>query len=242
MATIARKAPVGANPATNGINSLDDSIILATNLKNAISSFASNDGFNLLSLLIDRIPQLEKDINEKDNEIKKKDEQIKVLEVKATSDKEGYTANQQKSLEVYSLAYDKWTQKRATLQSQMESKEAILKEKNEAVMKLQTDLENFKTKRHELEAESKEMITRLTKRDQDIAILKNQLQQARESLSGYSEKLTKSQSQVAELEDLKRKNKNESEKLRSDYSVLRDRMKEVTKLSVPLKDVNVDDM
>jgi uncharacterized small protein (DUF1192 family) len=86
-----------AGSAVKDVASLRNALNKAQTIRNAITSFASEDGFQILSQLVDSITKLENELGLRDKEIEK-------LRAQLTASKENHSNDAQKQLIVYSEA------------------------------------------------------------------------------------------------------------------------------------------
>lgn len=231
MGTQSDSTSVGGIPVLDGVVSLSDSVNMARHLRAAMEGFTKGDGFRTLSHLVDTIPQLEKGIRERDVQIEK-------LGAQLVADKASNSAHDQKQLENYNYAYDKWKGKETTLQMMVRGLQEEVKEKAAAIAALRSDMEASKANGRDLEARLKEKAAKLSGLEQENVDLGKQLHGAQDNVNAYSGKCSKLQDRVKKLEVSLEKNRTEHEKLKDEAAMTKDRLKEVIKLSAPLEDVN----
>jgi chromosome segregation ATPase len=232
MSTKTRQAPLRIISSVNGISSLPDSLRKAQDIKAAIVSFVSETGFDELSRLADRIPQLEKETREKDD-------QIEVLTTQLDNERKQHVAEQQKELRTYNRMYDEFRDGKTLLQNRVDELQDALQKKDTAVAGLQKELEDFKTKGRELEAKFKAKITKLKEKEQDIASLQEQLQEAQASADNSSKKLSESRGRVVKLEESLEKSRSQHDNLKTEFDATTGKLNELLSFAVPLDDLDL---
>jgi chromosome segregation ATPase len=252
MATIVAQAPAGVMLAVSGITPLSDSramatnikavntplsdsLIMANNIKAAITAFASDSGLQMLSQLIDRIPELNKDIV-------KKDGQIQELSAQLATGKENHFADQQKQLQVFADMYDAWRDEKARLQSTAEGRQKDLEEKIKEMTALQATLDDLKIKAKNLETKLKEKVSILKEKEQKIEALEKLHQKVQANAEEYSVKLGQSRIRVTQQETILGDYKAEHERLKKEYATTKKERDEVLGYSAPMNEVNLGNM
>jgi len=236
MATEPELDPTRAARADSviGITSLSDSVRMAQDLQAAIASFATGDGFLILSRLTDRIPVLEQDIEKKGN-------QISQLTLQLATEKENHSTYDQKQLSTYNDRYDAWKSKEASFHATMEELQKGLEAREIKNRALDKEGEELKAKSRGLAEKFKVNTAELKEKEQEVKRLKQQLTEARTSASGYAKQLSESQSRITMLETSSETDRKESEKLKADCNLYKDRLNQVISFSVTLKKLNLED-
>jgi chromosome segregation ATPase len=224
-----------ANNIKAVITPLSDSLIMANNIKAAITAFASDSGLQMLSQLIDRIPELNKDIV-------KKDDQIQELSAQLATGKENHFADQQKQLQVFADMYDAWRDEKARLQSTAEGRKKDLEEKIKEMAALQATLDDLKIKSKNLETKLKEKVSTLKEKEQKIEALEKLHQKVQANAEEYSVKLGQSRIRVTQQETILGDYKAEHERLKKEYATTKKERDEVLGYSAPMNEVNLGNM
>lgn len=232
MAENAKKAPATADPAVNGISSLSDSLSMAQNLRAAISSFASQEGFHILSQLTDLIPQLNKNIGERDDRI---EGLVKQVEIERNS----HSTEQQKQLEVYSGKYDTWKEEKAIFQKTIEELQNEIHKEHSAVTARQNELEDYKAKGRELESKYKEKVAKLKGKDQEIKDLRDKLRESEADAADSSKNWSESRDREAKLQASLKMSRDQHNKLKQEFGVTNERLNELLSFTTPLHDVDL---
>jgi chromosome segregation ATPase len=202
---------------------------MAQNLKAAVESIASNEGFRTFSHLIDQIPQLEKDIETKENQLKELYSQLR-------SERDNHATQEQNALSAYDKKYDMFKKENATLQDKIAQLQTDVKGKEGKNTELQTALERVETIGRKLKAEYDTKTSRLKEREQEITDLKNQVQGFQAKAIESSKKLSEARNRVAKLEESLDKSIHQHEVLKKDFNKTEGRLEELLNFSVPLRD------
>jgi chromosome segregation ATPase len=229
MSTAPKQTSAQVGPAINGITSMSDSLSMAQNLKAAVESIASNEGFRTFSHLIDQIPQLEKDIETKENQLKELYSQLR-------SERDNHSTQEQNALSAYDKKYDMFKKENATLQDKIAQLQTDVKGKEGKNTELQTALERVETIGRKLKAEYDTKTSRLKEREQEITDLKNQAQGFQATAIESSKKLSEARNRVAKLEESLDKSIRQHEVLKKDFNETEGRLEELLNFSVPLRD------
>lgn len=235
MATVAAQAPARIISAVSGTTPLSDSLTMAINIKAAITAFASDSGLQMLSQLIDQIPELKKDIV-------KKDRQIQELSAQLATEKKNHSADQQKQLQVFTDVYDAWRDEKAKLQSTAERRKKDSDDKSKDMTTLQATLDDLRTKGKSLEAKFKEKVSIVKEKEQKIEALEKLHQKAHANAEEYSVKLGQSRIRVTQQETILGDYKAEHDRLKIEYAATRKERDEVLSYSAPMHEVNLGTM
>lgn len=194
MSAKTKQAPAGASSAVNGIASLSDSLQMVQSLKAAITIFTSHAGFSTLSQLADQIPQQEKNI-------RKKDDQINALKTLLDTERKDHVAEQKKELRKFGEMYGTLEDEKSTLQGTIDELKGSLQDMNKDMTVLRKELDDVKAKGRELGGKYKAKITELKEKDQEISDLREQLEVTCARADESSKKLSESRERVAALEE-----------------------------------------
>ena len=190
MAASAKQGHARVDSAVNGIDSLPDTFVTARTLHTAVKSYASDEGFRTLSTLVDEIPRLTKDLKERDNAIKRLQDDLAVC-------KEKHSSYNEIQLEGFQRKYDKWNEETTSLQSMLETAQRMCQEKDEHILTLQERLENNEVNTKNLEEEKDSISKMLDERDLEANDLETKLDDLQAIADELREELEESQNQAA---------------------------------------------
>lgn len=233
MSTNAKQAPTGASPVTNGSTTMNDTFEQARILQKTIQSFASNDGFRFLSHLTDQIPELKKNIQERDKRI---EELLAQLE----NEKKSHIADDQKQLKTYTNAYETWKDEKLALNKNIQKLEATIQAKEAALETLTAQLGGVKTRCSDLAKDLDVTTEELKQRKEEVKSLAGELRNARADIASHSDNFKKSQSQVASLQNSLKVKTDDLGKLKEEATRTKDRLSQMLKFSAPMKALDID--
>ncbi|ORY18328.1 hypothetical protein BCR34DRAFT_610336 [Clohesyomyces aquaticus] len=232
MSVKTKQAPAGASSAVNGIASLSDSLNMVQSLKAAMTIFTSHAGFSTLSQLADQIPQQEKNI-------RKKDDQIKALTAQLDTERKNHVVEQDKELRKFGQMYGTLEAEKATLQGTIEELKGSLQGMNKDMTVLRKELDDVKAKGRELEGKYKAKITKLKEKDQEISDLREQLEVTCARADESSKKLRESRERVAVLEKSLEASGRQHGILEKKFNDTTGALNELIDFGAPLYDVDV---
>lgn len=207
MATGPKSGHVRADSGIDGLDPMSKTLATAQNFCTAVSLFASENGVQALTELLELLPRRE-------NEIKLRDDMIRDLNAGSGALEKSHSIYTQKQLSVFEDRYEDWSETNTTLQSEVEELKKACKEKDTEITALRDDLEINKTINGDLELESSENTKRLKEKNQQIVDLDSRLQNTLADAEHRRQELNKSHDQMAVL---KRTLKDEAEKYRKLY-------------------------
>ncbi|KAH8725400.1 hypothetical protein GQ44DRAFT_726853 [Phaeosphaeriaceae sp. PMI808] len=219
--------------AINGISSLSDSLGAAKSLKVAITTFASEDGFKLITHLVDTIPQLKKDVTGKDVRISE-------LEAQLVAEKKDRVCEQQAHLKIYSEAYNRWKIEEGESKNAIDDLQKIIQEKNREISALQNDLGGSRAQICDLNTSLSSVTTSLNEAKNNLTALNKNLQQAKDKEKGQSTKLNELEKRVLHLEELLKQTRDEQGQLKAESGIVKERLSSLMNYSVPMKKLDVD--
>jgi DNA repair exonuclease SbcCD ATPase subunit len=233
MATKPELRPARADSVI-GITSLSDSFRMAHDLQAAIASFASGDGLHRLSMLTDKIPELEKDVEERDNRISQ-------LAAQLATEQENHSTYNRKQLDTYNGQYDAWKVKEASLQGTTEKLQKELEARDKKISTLEMEREELKAKGREVAEKFRASSNNMKEKEQEIKRLKQLVTEAQGNVISYSKQLSDLQTRTTMLEKSSKAYKMENETNKAECNAYKDRLSQVLSFSVTLEELNLED-
>jgi chromosome segregation ATPase len=151
----------------NGISSLEEASGVTRAFVSAVKVLSSDNGYQHLVELVDRIPKLEADLREKEKALKAADENWK-------NGQTTHTAELKKHLQLYAEGTERVGKEKVGLEQKIVDLQKNLDLKNKEIAGLREKEESLKEAGRKIETLYKGMKTKLEEKDNEINVLKNQ--------------------------------------------------------------------
>jgi chromosome segregation ATPase len=228
--------PTLGHPRTDsgvgGIDSISKTIFTAQSFCTAVSSFASDNGFQALNELLNLLPQLK-------DEIQARDGTIRDLEAKLAAQEKSHSDYTREQLLGFEDRYDEWNEENDTLQSKVEELKEASKKKDSKMAELRGELEVKEARVGDLEREHTQITKRLKERNQQIGELEARLQKTHVEADDLKEELRKLHGQMAVLQKSFEEEVNKYQSLKDKATKTRERYRELVQFSVEIIELDM---
>ncbi|KAF2633277.1 hypothetical protein BU25DRAFT_416521 [Macroventuria anomochaeta] len=218
-----------------GTGLIPDTLATAESFCTAVSSLASEHGFQAINELVKLAPQRELEIRTRDETIRDLRDQLVALQ------KERDVFDDQQ-LSNFEGRYKKWKEQNTTLQNKIDELKAALEEKDSKVTTLQSQLGDFEARVDDLEKENAQVTKRVKEKGQQLGELEAKLQRAQADLDGRVEEIKEAQNRMSALRDSFENEANQHRVLREEANKNRVRLKDFVQFSVKIAELDLPDI
>jgi chromosome segregation ATPase len=169
MATEIRTEVPKEETVMNGISSPEEAGRLARNFINALEHFRSEQGYQSLAELVDRIPELEADLQGKDKALAKAGEEL-------GNEKRTHAAERERTLQLYADESGRFRNERVSLEQRISDLQTTVSEKERHITVLKLREEELKASGRKVEETCKGKINQLREKENKLTAVTNQLE------------------------------------------------------------------
>jgi chromosome segregation ATPase len=184
---------VRSDSAFDDVESISKTFVTAQSFCTAVSLFASENGIQDLTKLLEVLPR-------RDNDIKSRDAAILDLQARLDAQEESHKTDTQKQMSNFENRYAVWSKANTILQNEISELRKASQERETELMQLRQELEVGKRRIEDVETRLRERIETSKAKDQQIVELKSRLQSALLDADSQREELKLSHGQMAVLE------------------------------------------
>ncbi|KAJ8104500.1 hypothetical protein OPT61_g10725 [Boeremia exigua] len=263
MATDAKTQPPRRDSVVGSVNSPEEAAEVVRGFTNALKAFSSEPGFQSLAELVDRIPQLESEVREKEKMLKSANEasqrediahenalrkniQLNNEEVVKMQKKLGSLAQENKNLNTTIAHKDEAIVKIQKQMGNLEQENANLKtkiaQKDDAIAKSEVRETSLKEAGRKIGDSYKALKAKLEAKDGEIAKLQQQNQDSHAKGASLGAELKKTQAEVSTTRASLREAKERAGKLEDALKAVQLQQQEVASYSVPLEHIDPDQL
>jgi chromosome segregation ATPase len=232
MATNPKVTHTRADSAIDGVDSIPKTFATAQSFCTAVSSFASQNGVQAITELLQLLPQREM-------EIKVKDDTIRDLDAKSATEKDSHNAYTRKLLSDFEDRYDEWNDENAGLQSDVDAMKATSREKATEITALRKDLEDHKTKVEDLEVEHTHVTMRFKEQNHRLIELEARMERTQADSDARAQELEKSREQMTVQKRLFDEEAKRHQTLKDEAKKMKERMQTFIQFSVRIKELDL---
>lgn len=225
----------GASENRTAENVAHENSPLAESFQAAWHIFISNDAVQNISLMFQKIPQLEKYAHEKNNDVLNLQQELKSL-------KASHEADKFNNLSLYEKKYDKFKEDKAQLQDEMDKLKEVLREKDRRIVDLEKNADEFKTQGKRLKATYDEVLAKSKEKDQAVFALEKQISDWSKKYDNLNQRLLHIQDGNKKLQSLLGKNNEAFDNLTQDFRIVSTRLNALEGYSVTLQEIDMAKM
>ncbi|KAF2195054.1 hypothetical protein K469DRAFT_2802 [Zopfia rhizophila CBS 207.26] len=235
MSTQTKQPPPRVDSPIDGISSLSDSLSLSQNFMTALKSFTSDTRVQAVSQAIDRIPELEKNIQEREKRVKQ-------LNAELDNKNRNHSIELQNSLKVYRVAYDEFKEETRTLQRKIDEMQEVLRKRERTISELKSKEEELKSNGRKVEDMYKTKVAKLKEKEQELKGTKERAEKGEKKADDLSIKWTESRNRVVVLEQSLEASRNQNATLTETLNSTTGRLNQLESFAVPLYDVDLENL
>ncbi|KAH8690428.1 hypothetical protein GQ44DRAFT_734260 [Phaeosphaeriaceae sp. PMI808] len=212
----------------NGIISPEETAKVAQDLVCGVRLLSSDQGYRALAELVDRIPDLERDVREKDRRLKKASEDSENRE-------NAHAAELKKNLWLYGDETDRFRKEKASLERKIKELQTTLSEKETKIFGLEKRDEDLKIAGRKLEDAYKGRTSKLKEKESELASLAKQAKESQKEIENLSTTLKGAQSQASILKQSLDQCEQHNTRLTKELQTTHKELEELRGFSVPLQ-------
>jgi chromosome segregation ATPase len=232
MAANPKATHTRADSAIDGIDSIPKTFATAQSFCTAVSSFASHNGVQAITELLQLLPQREK-------EIRIKDDTIRDLNAKSATEKDSHSAYTRKLLSDFEDRYEDWTDESTGLQNEVDALKAASREKVTEITALRKDLEDHKTKVEDLEKDHTHVTMRFKEQNNRLIELEAKMERTQADSAARAQKLKESQEQMTVQKRLFNEEAKRHRTLKDEANKLEQRVQTFDQFSVKIQELDL---
>jgi chromosome segregation ATPase len=235
MSTKANQETSRVEPAINGINSLEDMARMTRDFVEAVEVFRSTNGYQSLVELIDRIPKMEADIQQKENALRKADEDLE-------KEKRAHAAERERSLQSYADESERFRKEKVGMEQRLTGLQKTSSEKDENIIVLKRREEELKAAGKKVEESCRVKINLLKEKETGLLKISKQLEESQIQVTSLLATLKARKNEVSALKRSLEEAQQSNVHLEKDLVTLRARNEELENFSVQLVDTDPNKM
>ena len=235
MAAESRPHHTRADSGVGSMNSISKTLASMQSLWEAMASLTKEDGFQELGNVIKHVPLQE-------DELRKRDEEIRRLNTGLAAQKQSYEAYNQTQLSHFEGRYHQWKTENEALQNEVEGIKAGSKEKDKLMGGLRQNLTDCNTRISNLENTQTKMQKTLDDKELLIKELNKKLETSKTSVSDYQQKLKTAKDHAAALQKSLNCETSEHQSLKNEAEKMRGKLKQFQQFSVRIKELDLPQM
>lgn len=216
----------------DGIISPEDTTKIARNFVKASKAFSSDQGFRDVAELIDRIPKLEKDIQEKEKKLKRVSDDLE-------NEKTTHVAELKRSLRLYGEESHRFENDRIAFKQRIKDLQEELVKKETSISEHEKMKEELKSAGRKLEEAYKIKSTKLKEKESEIVKINKQMEVNQDEIEKLSAELKEMRRQVSIQEQSLEQAKERNARLDGELDATRGALQNLQKYSKPLVNTNL---
>lgn len=235
MATDAGRKTQRRDSVVSSINSPDEAAEVVRGFRNALKAFSSEHGFQSLAELVDRVPKLEADVQEKEKALKSAYE---------TSEREKAAQKDQlrSNLQMYNEQYGRLKEERTDIEQQTAALQTNMALKDKAIAEQKGKEAGLKEAVRRIEVTCKDLEAKLEKRDGEITQLMQRNQSNCNKAKDLAAQLKTSRGETASLKGTLHETQQHNAQLEKSLRVVQNQQEQMASYSARLQDIDANQL
>ncbi|KAF1932654.1 uncharacterized protein M421DRAFT_246113 [Didymella exigua CBS 183.55] len=235
MATDTGRKTPRRDSVVGSINSPDGTAEVVRGFCSALKAFNSEQGFQSLAELVDRVPKLEADLLGKERALALSHE---------TSEREREVRQNERheDLQLYSAEYKRWEKEKTRVEQRIAELQTSITKRDQAIAEKEAKEASLKDAGRKFEDLYRSTQAKLKARDGEITQLKQQNQDKCTKAESLAADLKKSRGEVSSLDALLQNMQQHNAQLGSSLKETQDQQKEIASYSAELQDIDADQL
>jgi chromosome segregation ATPase len=235
MATDAgRKTPTRGS-VVGSINSPDGIAEVVRGFRDALKAFNSEQGFQGLAELVDRVPKLEEDVLEKERA-------LKLAQETSECEREVRQSERQSSLQLYNAEYKRLETEKTRVEKHTMELQKSIAGKDQIIAETEAKVVSLKEAGRKIEEQYKSMQAKSKAKDGEILQLKHQNQDSHAKLDSLAAELQRSQGEVTSLNGSLQNMQQRNAQLGAALKEVQTQQEEMTSYSASLQDIEASQL
>lgn len=212
------------------INSPDGIVEVVRGFREALKAFNSEQGFQNLAELVDRVPKLEEDVLAKERA-------LKLAQETSEREREEHQSKLQSNLQLYTAEYKRLEMEKSQVEKRVMELQKSITEKDQIITEKEAKVLSLKEAGRKIEEQCKSMHAKLKAKDGEIAQLKHQNQDGNAKVESLTADLKRSQGEVASTNGSLQKMQQRNAQLGAALAEAQAQQQEMISYSATLQDV-----
>ena len=235
MSPQSQKISAAPSAAVNGVNNAEssDAMHLIGDFQTIVKTFSSDDIYKKVARLVEEIPQLRSQVEDREKQLKRFEDQFETL-------KTTHKTAQQESLAVYSDARDELERQKAAVMDRVSSLETDVNQRGSTIADLDGKNNELQLQTRQLKETSDEQKATLKKAKKKVTDLQSEMKEKDDKIQSLNQVLKQEKDRVSQL-------RNETDQLKEDKASLTKkletndtRLREVEGFAEPLREEEID--
>lgn len=217
------------------INSPDGIADVVRGFRAALKAFNSEQGFQGLAELVDRVPKLEADILEKQRA-------LKLAQETSEREREVHQSEQKSNLQLYNAKYKRLETEKTHVEHRTMEMQKSITEKDQIIAEREAKVASLKEAGRKIEEQCKSIQAKSKAKDGEIVQLKHQNQDSHAKVESLAAELKRSQGEVISMNVSLQKMMQRNAQLDAALKEVQTQQEETIKYSVELQDIEASQL
>ena len=235
MTTDAGRKTPRRDSIVGNINSPDGIVEVVRGFRDALKVFNSEQGFQGLAELVDRVPKLEEDVLEKEKA-------LKLAQETSEREREVHQSKQQSNLQLYTAEYKRLETEKTGVEKQTMELQKSITEKDQIIAEKETKVVSLKEAGRKIEEQCKSMQAKSKAKDGEIVQLKHQNQDSCAKVDSLVAELKRSQGEVTSMNGALQKMQQRNAQLGAALKEAQTQQEEMISYSANLQDIEASEL
>ncbi|KAJ4335783.1 hypothetical protein N0V87_005898 [Didymella glomerata] len=235
MATDAGRKTPRRGSVVGSINSPDGIAEVVRGFRDALKAFNSEQGFQGLAELVDRVPKLEEDVLEKERA-------LKLAQETSEREREVRQSEQQSSLQLYNAEYKRLETEKTRVEKRTMELQKSIAGKDQIIAETEAKVVSLKEAGRKIEEQYKSMQAKSKAKDGEILQLKHQNQDSYAKLDSLAAELQRSQGEVTSMNGSLQNMQQHNAQLGAALKEVQTQQEEMISYSASLQDIEASQL